>query len=118
MNKNICGHSEDHVARIERVRASEKYLKSEELANWFKVLSDPARMRIVLTLLEGELCVGHLTEVVGGTQSATSHHLRILRDCKFVKTRREGKSVFYEIDDDHVGLILNTALEHLAEERK
>ena len=72
------------------------------MADIFKVLSDPSRLKIVLALLQCELCVCDIAAVCGQTDSAVSHQLRLLRTLKIVKNRREGKSVFYTIDDSHV----------------
>ncbi len=89
-----------------------------ELADIFKILSDPTRLKILLTLLkQKELAVCCLSESVKMSVSAVSHQLRLLRGAKLVKFRREGKNIFYSLDDEHVYLLLAQALEHILEER-
>ena len=90
--------------------------KIEELAELFKVFGDSTRIRIMLELLREELCVGDLAEILSMTQSAISHQLRILKQNKLVKARREGKSVFYSLADDHVRTIIGQGREHIEEE--
>ncbi len=85
----------------------------EQACGLFRVLSDPTRMKIVLALLQGDLCVYHLTELCGGTQSAISHQLRVLRDNQIVKAKRLGQSVEYSIADAHVKGIVEMGLAHL-----
>lgn len=85
----------------------------ETLANVFKIFGDSTRMRIILALFMGELCVCDLSEVLEMTQSAISHQLRLLRGSGLVKTRRQGKSIFYSLDDDHVYSIINQGLAHI-----
>ncbi len=86
------------------------------LAEFFKVFGDTTRIRIICALLEDELCVCDLAEVVGMGQSAISHQLRLLRAAHLVRVRREGKSSFYSLDDDHVRLIFKQGLNHILEE--
>ncbi len=90
--------------------------KIEELAELFKVFGDSTRIRIMLELLREELCVGDLAEILSMTQSAISHQLRILKQNKLVKARRDGKSVFYSLADDHVRTIIGQGREHIEEE--
>ena len=85
----------------------------EEVCLVFRMLAEPMRMKIVLALLEGEMCVYHLTEACGGTQSGTSHQLRILRDNRVVKAKRLGQSVEYSIADEHIRNIVEMGLAHL-----
>lgn len=85
----------------------------ERLSEVFKIFSDNSRLRIIAALLEKELCVYDLTQALGMTQSAVSHQLRLLRTSRLVKNRREGKSVFYSLDDDHVATILAQGMEHI-----
>lgn len=83
-----------------------------ELSEFFKNLSDFSRVKIITSLLKGEKCVQDIADDVDMTQTAVSYQLRILRHARLVKTRREGKMVFYEIVDDHVLKILKIAIEH------
>lgn len=84
------------------------------LAETFKALSDPTRVRIVSLLAEAELCVCDLAASLGMSQSAVSHQLRTLRDLRLVHWRREGRKVFYALDDDHVADLYRRGLEHVA----
>ena len=86
-----------------------------DLADLFKIFGDTTRIRILYSLFDNELCVGDISEILGLTQSSVSHQLRILKDSKLVKFRRDGKSIFYSLDDDHVRSILNLGMEHLEE---
>jgi DNA-binding transcriptional ArsR family regulator len=86
-----------------------------DLAEFFKVVADPTRMRIVLALAEDELCVCDLSAIVGVSVSAISHQLRLLRGMKLVRFRKEGKMVYYSLDDDHVASIVNEAKKHIRE---
>ena len=86
------------------------------LADTFSALGDPARAKILYALAQKELCVCDLAEVVGVTESAVSHQLRVLRALELVKYRRDGRVVYYSLADDHVRSLLAQGLEH-AEER-
>ena len=87
-----------------------------DLAELFKVFGDSTRIRILFVLFEAEVCVCDLAAVLHMTQSAISHQLRILKQNKLVKNRREGKSVFYSLADDHVRTIIAQGREHIEEE--
>jgi len=86
-----------------------------DLAELFKVFGDSSRIRILFVLFEAEVCVCDLAESLNMTQSAVSHQLKILKQSKLVKGRREGKSVFYSLADGHVRTIIAQGLEHIAE---
>ena len=79
---------------------------------WLPAIT-PSRLKILLALSGGELCVEHITEAVGGNQSAVSHQLKILKDNKIVKGRRDGKNVLYSVSDWHVLTMIGVAKEHL-----
>lgn len=83
------------------------------LAETFKIFGDPTRMRIICALLIGELCVCDLQQLLGATQSAVSHQLRLLRAHRLVKFRRDGKQVYYSLDDEHVSRMVQLGLEHI-----
>ncbi|MCM2276683.1 MAG: metalloregulator ArsR/SmtB family transcription factor [Oligoflexia bacterium] len=83
------------------------------LAETFQALGDPTRVQIVWTLSQGELCVGDLARKVGMSQPAVSHHLRTLRNLKLVRVRRDGRTSYYAIDDDHIGRLLSEGIEHV-----
>lgn len=87
------------------------------ISDIFKALSDSSRLKIILTLLNQELCVCDIVDIVNMSQSAVSHQLRTLRNAKLVKFRREGKMIFYSIDDHHVENLIKQTLEHIREER-
>ena len=86
-----------------------------DLAELFKVFGDVTRIKILSLLLHEERSVGDIAEGLGMTHSAISHQLNLLRRSKLVKSRREGKSVYYSLDDDHVCEILSCGIEHISE---
>ena len=87
---------------------------AELLAEMFRALSDPTRVRMVSLLADAELCVCDLAAALGMSQSAVSHQLRTLRDLRLVRWRREGRQIFYVLDDDHVADLFRRGLEHVA----
>ena len=87
-----------------------------DLAELFKVFGDSTRIRILFVLFEAEVCVCDLAKVLNMTQSAISHQLRILKQNKLVKNRRECKSIFYSLADDHVRTIINQGRDHIEED--
>ncbi len=86
----------------------------EKMSEFFKVLGDGTRLRILMALLEGILCVGHISERLGMSQSAISHQLAILRAADLVKVKRSGKTLIYSISDEHVRLMLDMAVLHIS----
>ena len=86
-----------------------------DLAELFKIFGDSTRIRILFVLFETEACVGDIADVLSMTQSAISHQLRILKQNKLVKSRREGKSIFYSLSDEHVRMIIAMGREHIEE---
>ncbi len=87
-----------------------------EVSDFFKALSDSSRLKIIAALISQELCVCDISEITGQSQSAVSHQLRVLRAARIVKYRRDGKQVFYSIDDTHIAEIIQTTIRHLSEE--
>lgn len=87
-----------------------------DLAELFKVFGDSTRIRILFVLFEAEVCVCDLAQALNMTQSAISHQLKILKQNKLVKSRREGKSIFYSLADDHVRTIIAQGCEHIEED--
>ncbi|WP_310551129.1 ArsR/SmtB family transcription factor [Paenibacillus glufosinatiresistens] len=87
-----------------------------QMADWFKAFSDPTRIKIVDALLQRELCVNDLSVIIDMGQSAVSHQLRLLRNMRIVKRRKEGKTVFYSLHDTHVEQIFQQTLQHLRHE--
>ncbi len=88
-----------------------------DLSELFKVFGDSTRIRIIAALFDGEMCVYHLAEFLDMGQSAISHQLRILRSAGLVRPRREGKTIFYSLDDEHIELIYNVGLAHIKEKK-
>lgn len=86
-----------------------------DLAELFKVFGDSTRIKILYVLFESELCVGDIAQLLGLTQTAVSHQLRVLKNSKLVKFRKEGKTVYYSLADDHVYKIINQGMEHILE---
>lgn len=115
MKKNLlCEHEREHELAVQRAKEGILSAKdTEKICKIFHLLSDPGRFRLVYALLQGDMCVYHLTEVADGTQSGVSHQLRVLRDNKIVKARRVGKNVEYSIADEHVREIIETGVKHL-----
>jgi ArsR family transcriptional regulator len=89
----------------------------ESLADTFRALGDPTRVRILDALSPGELCVCDLASLVGISESAVSHQLRLLRSLRLVRPRRAGRQVYYAIDDHHILELLTQALTHVQEPR-
>ena len=111
MDKDYQGTEKSFIQERKELMPETKTLY--DLADFFKVIGDGTRMQLLWALQAGEMCVGDLSELLSMTTSAVSHQLRALRVAKLVRTRREGKSIFYALDDDHVEGILKLALEHL-----
>ena len=89
----------------------------QDLAETFRVLADPGRVRLIVALLEaGELCVCDLSAATGLSQTACSHNLRLLRSSRLVRYRKQGRNVFYALDDAHIRLLLEVALQHVLHE--
>lgn len=86
-----------------------------DLAELFKVFGDTTRVKILYALFESEMCVNDLSHCLGMTPSAVSHQLRILKTSKLVKFRRDGKTVYYSLDDDHVHDMIALGMDHIAE---
>ena len=84
-----------------------------ELADVFGLLADPGRLRVIVALLAGEMCVCDLAAAAGGSESATSHHLRLLRAHRVVQVRRSGRMAYYRLADAHVRMLLDIALTHI-----
>ena len=108
----LCVH-EDVVREVLQTMPQEEILY--DLAEFFKVFGDSTRIRILYALRETELCVCDIAGLLGLTQTAVSHQLRVLKSSKLVKARRSGKTVFYSLDDDHIQSILDMGIHHLRE---
>ncbi|MDZ7676620.1 MAG: metalloregulator ArsR/SmtB family transcription factor [Acidimicrobiales bacterium] len=89
--------------------------EASELAEGFKLLGEPTRVRVLFALLEaGELNVGQLAETVGASETTISHGMRLLRSAGIVRNRRHGRQIYYRLDDDHVRQLLELSRDHLA----
>ena len=106
----LCVH-EEVAARVQRELPETETLL--QLAELFKVFGDGTRVRILYVLLTAEVCVCDLARLLGMTQSAVSHQLRILKQMHLIKFRRDGKNLWYSLADDHVRMILKMGLEHV-----
>lgn len=103
----------NHEKIKEKLNNSSEYLESvKEVSEIFSLLGEPTRVKILLALIEGELCVYHICEITGGKQSAISQHLRKLKDKNIIKCRKEANQVLYSIADEHIATIVKTALLH------
>ena len=109
----------DHETHPDRMNAAACAMPDEDslfaLADLYKIFGDSTRLRILYVLYETELCVCDIAELCGMTVSAISHQLRVLKGASLVKYRREGKTVFYTLADDHVRTILGEGMEHIME---
>ncbi|MBE6588508.1 MAG: helix-turn-helix transcriptional regulator [Ruminococcaceae bacterium] len=108
--------SEQHLDDFEGVKAA---LPDDEmlydLAELYKIFGDTTRIKLLYILFEGEMCVQHMAELLGVSQSAVSHQLRILKGARLVRYRREGKTVYYCLADDHVRQIIECGTDHINE---
>ena len=104
---------EDTVRRALALMPAEDQLY--DLAELFKVFGDSTRIKILYALFEAEMCVCDIAALLGMTQSAISHQLRALKNARLVKSRRDGKTVFYSLADEHVKTILDQGIEHVTE---
>ena len=118
-NEAGCCEIKDKQAHEALVREVSGKLPPDEnlfrLADFFKVFGDTTRIRILYALFESELCVCAISELIGMTQSATSHQLKVLKDSELVGSRRDGKTIYYFLADDHVRSIINQGYEHITE---
>jgi len=103
----------------ERAEAARRALHSPDvlhgLAETFRVLGDVTRLRVCLALARQELCVNDLADVVGMSESAVSHQLRLMKAMRLVKYRREGRMTYYMLDDEHIDRLIRTGVRHVAE---
>ncbi len=112
-------HMHNHAEILKKVKHD---LPTDELlfdlSDLFKIFGDTTRLKILFSLHESEMCVCALAELLGMTQSAISHQLKVLKDSKLVGNRREGKTIYYFLLDSHVRAIIAQGFEHLIEERE
>jgi len=115
---NSCYNA--HMSMRSYVAVKERLLDDESaaaLAETFKVLGDPTRVRILDLLARAEVPVCDLAEAIGLTQSAVSHQLRLLRSMRLVRSRRDGRHIYYALDDEHIAKLFKQGLEHVQEHR-
>ena len=116
--KKVCTASEKH-AHSDTLAYVKSELPSEEilsrLSGFYKLFGDTTRIKILFVLFESEVCVCGLAELLGMTLSAISHQLRLLKQAGLVKSRREGKTIYYSLSDDHVRTIIGQGFEHINE---
>lgn len=113
----VCGENCPHYRKIDEVKKREPNTREIQiLSDMFKLFSDNTRLRIICSILNTELCVCDLCELLNLNQSTVSHQLQLLRNAKLVKYRKEGKQVFYSLQDEHIESIISLSLEHILEE--
>ncbi len=105
---------EEMLNRVKRELPNDELLC--DLSDLFKIFGDTTRIKILYSLFEEEMCVCAIAELLGMTQSAISHQLKVLKDAKLVGNRREGKTIYYFLADDHVRTVIAQGFEHLTEE--
>ncbi len=110
MAEECCDHSLE-VEKVKKTLIEEETLY--DVAELFKAFADTTRIKIISVLKEEELCVGAISELINVSQSAVSHQLRVLKNSKIVKPRREGKQMYYSLDDEHIKKIYDMGLEHI-----
>lgn len=108
----ICVH-ENVVNQVLKVMPKDQQLM--DLADFFKIFGDPTRVRILYVLSQSQMCVCDIANLLQMGQSAISHQLRVLKQMRLVKSRREGKTVFYSLADGHIETILAQGMEHICE---
>ena len=110
---------EENLVHVDALRGVKERMPEEEtlydLAELFKIFGDSTRVKILYALLQSELCVCDMAKLLEVSQSAVSHQLRVLKSSKLVRFRREGKTVYYALADEHVSRILSQGMEHITE---
>ena len=115
-NVPVCQIDCIHEELVEEIK---KEIPKDEilydLSDFFKTLGDSTRMKILFVLFKTEMCVCDIAKLIGMTQSAVSHQLRVLKQARLIKFRKEGKIVYYSLDDEHVKQMFDQGLEHILE---
>ena len=112
----ICEEKCPHFNLIDKVKLSNINREEiQDLSEIFKLFADETRLRIICSILNTELCVCDLCEILDLNQSTVSHQLQLLRNSKLVKYRKEGKQVYYSLEDEHIESIIKMALAHISE---
>ncbi|MBF1333598.1 MAG: winged helix-turn-helix transcriptional regulator [Leptotrichia sp.] len=112
----VCECTVIHQEVIDKIKLPEEELLYD-LGDFFKILGDSTRIKILSALFQSEMCVCDIAALLGMTQSAISHQLRVLKQGRLVKHRKEGKVVYYSLDDDHIKHIVDQGLTHISEKR-
>ena len=112
----VCECTVIHQEVIDKIKLPEEELLYD-LGDFFKILGDSTRIKILSALFQSEMCVCDIAALLGMTQSAISHQLRVLKQGRLVKHRTEGKVVYYSLDDDHIKHIVDQGLTHISEKR-
>ena len=112
----VCECTVIHQEVIDKIKLPEEELLYD-LGDFFKILGDSTRIKILSALFQSEMCVCDIAALLGMTQSAISHQLRVLKQGSLVKHRKEGKVVYYSLDDDHIKHIVDQGLTHISEKR-
>ena len=107
-----CVHT-DVIEAVNNSMPSEEVLY--DLADFFKIFGDSTRIKILYVLMQSEMCVCDIAQLLNASQSAISHQLRVLKQMQLVKFRRDGKTIFYSLSDNHITTILSMGLEHIKE---
>lgn len=112
----LCEEGKIHEDIVKRVKqnmpGADKVMRVSEL---FKIFGDITRVNIICVLFQSEMCVCDIANLLGMTQSAISHQLRVLKSSRLVKYRRDGKSIFYSLNDEHISQIFDLAMKHVSE---
>lgn len=112
----VCEYTVIHQEVIDKIKLPEEEVLYD-LGDFFKILGDSTRIKILSALFQSEMCVCDIVALLGMTQSAISHQLRVLKQGRLVKHRKDGKVVYYSLDDDHIKHIVDQGLTHISEKR-
>ena len=112
----VCESTVIHQEVIDKIKLPEEEVLYD-LGDFFKILGDSTRIKILSALFQSEMCVCDIAALLGMTQSAISHQLRVLKQGRLVKHRKKGKVVYYSLDDDHIKHIVDQGLTHISEKR-
>ena len=112
----VCECTVIHQEVIDKIKLPEEELLYD-LGDFFKILGDSTRIKILSALFQSEMCVCDIAALLGMTQSAISHQLRVLKQGRLVKHRKDGKVVYYSLDDDHIKHIIDQGLTHISEKK-
>ncbi len=113
---NLFYEPEDEVKVLKVRRELPDLEKLNRLSEFYKIMGDATRLKILIALEEDEFCASDIANICGMSRSAVSHQLKSLKSAKLVKSRKEGKTVYYSLDDSHIHSVLRVAFEHILEE--